>query len=337
MKRTRRAFAASLVLLIALFSFSIMAGATSTSNSQDGLVASITSDKDSYQKDEDIELTFKLSNTNDFAVKNVSMEAIIPDGLKLKDPSQITSVGVMTFNAGDDIEITRVAITNTLSTAPTDETATESTASTDTTPTNATNPIATDASGTDPTVTATDPTAIATTPTVTKSVSPTTSGSTGKTADGKVSTGDNAPYLLLALIFIACLAVAVVAFKYRKKAVKYLSLVLCVCITVGAVAVAGISNTSAEESASLINFSVSKTITVDDVDYTIEANIVYSNETHIDNANNENTVGNVENLEETNINEETDTDIEEDINIYGAEGSVVEPYTKENNIDIVAE
>lgn len=109
MKRICKIFAVLLVMAIALFSFSITAGATEVSNTQDGLVASITSEKDNYKANEDIELTFKVTNTNYFAVENVSLEAIIPDGLTLKNNDN-TTVNTVSLGSGESLELTLTAV-----------------------------------------------------------------------------------------------------------------------------------------------------------------------------------------------------------------------------------
>lgn len=73
MRRLLKSFTAFSVIAMLLFSFCISVGAVEeTHNSQDGLVASITTKKDGYQSNEDIDLTFKVTNTNDFTVENVS-------------------------------------------------------------------------------------------------------------------------------------------------------------------------------------------------------------------------------------------------------------------------
>lgn len=59
MRRLLKSFTAFSVIAMLLFSFCISVGAVEeTHNSQDGLVASITTKKDGYQSNEDIDLTF---------------------------------------------------------------------------------------------------------------------------------------------------------------------------------------------------------------------------------------------------------------------------------------
>lgn len=252
MKRICKIFAVLLVVLIALFSFSITAGATEVHNSQDGLVASITSEKDSYQSNEDIELTFKVTNTNDFAVENVSLEAIIPEGLKLKSKND-TSINTVSLTSGESLELTLTVIKeSSVITVPIGD-------STEPTPTQ-TQPLST------------ENTTVVQTESVQATTTKVNSANTDNTA---IKTGNNMSYILVGLICLVCLAVAVLSFKFRKKAVKYLSLVLCVCISVSSVAVVSVTNTMAQETKQQNSFEVSKTITVDNETYEIQNIINY--------------------------------------------------------------
>lgn len=264
MKRICKIFVVLLVMAIALFSFPITAGATEVSNTQDGLVASITSEKDSYKSNEDIELTFKVTNTNDFAVENLSLEAIIPDGLTLKNNDD-TTVNIVSLASGESLELTLTAVKESSvivvpigTTAPSTEKPTQ------------TQPVATE--------TTENTKETATTAVVqTESVQATTVKANSATSDNTaIKTGNNMSYILVGLICLVCLAVAVISFRFRKKAVKYLSLVLCVCIAVSSVVVLGIPNASAEETTQQMSFEVSKTITVDSLNYELKSVISYS-------------------------------------------------------------
>lgn len=248
MKRICKSFAVLLVAAIALFSISIPASAAEAESTQHGLTASITSEKDSYKANEEIGLTFKVTNTNDFAVENVSLEAIIPDGLTLKNKDD-TNINTVSLASGESLEFTLTAVKeSSVITVPVGDTTT--------------------------------------TQTDTK-VAQSTHATSGKSAENTaITTGDNMPYLLVAFICLVALAVAIIAFKFKKKAIKYLSLVLCVCISVGSIAVVGIMNTLAEEATvnettqetgQLMSFKVSKTISVDDTNYIIQSNTTYNN------------------------------------------------------------
>lgn len=259
MKRICKIFAVLLVMTIAMFSFSITAGATEVSNSQDGLVASITSEKDSYKVNEDIELTFKVTNTNDFAVENVSLEAIIPDGLTLKNKAD-TNINTVSLASGESLELTLIAIKeDSVIIAPLSTTA-PSTENTNI-ETGTTEVVETDSIQ-------------ATTTKVNSATSDT--GNVNNSDNTPIKTGNSMSYLLAVLICLVCLAVAVISFRFRKKATKYLSLVLCVCISVGSFAVAGVTNTKAQETVQQMSFEVSKIITVDNEEYEIKLNIKYN-------------------------------------------------------------
>lgn len=265
MKRICKIFAVLLVMAIVLFSFSITAGATEVSNTQDGLVASITSEKDSYQSNEDIELTFKVTNTNDFAVENLSLEAIIPDGLTLKNNDN-TTVNTVSLGSGESLELTLTAVKeSSVITVPIG----------DSTEPNTQNPTQTQPVATDTTENTKE---TATTAVVqTESVQATTVKANSATSDNTaIKTGNNMSYILAGLICLVCLAVAVLSFRFRKKATKYLSLVLCACIAVGSVAFVSVTNTMAQETTQQMSFEVSKTFTVDNQDYKINANIKYN-------------------------------------------------------------
>lgn len=266
MKRICKIFAVLLVMAIALFSFSITAGATEVSNTQDGLVASITSEKDSYKSNEDIELTFKVTNTNDFAVENVSLEAIIPDGLTLKNNDN-TTVNTVSLGSGESLELTLTAVKeSSVITVPIGDSTEPNTQN----PTQ-TQPVAAETTE-NTTVVQTD-SIHATTTKANSATSDTVS--TNGSDNTTIQTGKTISYLLVGLICLACLAVAVISFRFRKKTVKYLSLVLCVCIAVGSVAFVGVTNTMAQETTQQMSFEVSKIITVDNEYYTIQSSLIY--------------------------------------------------------------
>lgn len=273
MKRICKIFAVLLVITIAMFSFSITAGATEVSNSQDGLVASITSEKESYKANEDIELTFKVTNTNDFAVENVSLEAIIPDGLTLKNNAD-TNVNTVSLGSGESLELTLIAVKeSSVITVPIGDCTEPSTEN----PTQA-QPVATEA--TENTTVQTATTAVvqtesiqATTTKVNSAISDTSN--VNNSDNTPIKTGNSMSYLLAVLICLVCLAVVIISFRFRKKAVKYLSLVLCICIAFGSFAVVGVTNTRAQETKQQMSFGVSKNITVENKNYEIKSTIKY--------------------------------------------------------------
>ena len=236
MKKITKSFAVLLFMVIALLSFSITVSATDVSEAQNGLIATITTAKDNYKSNEDIKVTFKVTNTNDFAVDNVSIEALIPNGLKLKNQSD-TKKDTVSLSANESLELSLVLVKDTLTVVV------------------------------EPT-SLVQPTSQVNQNTVTNNAN-TTDGNSGNT----VATGINVPYLLVGLICLVCLIIAIVAFRFKKKAVKYLALILCLCISATSIAVVGIPNASAEETTQQISFEVSKNITVDNKEYKITAHI----------------------------------------------------------------
>lgn len=263
MKRICKTLSVLLIAVVALFSFSVTAGAVEETNkSQDGLVASITTEKDNYQSNEDIELTFKVTNTNDYAVENVSLEAIIPDGLTLKKGAN-TSIDTVSLASGESLEFTLTVVKeSSVIVVPIE-----------TTEPNTEQPTQTQPLSTENTTTVQTESVQATTTKANSATSDT--ANTNGTDNTSIKTGNTMSYLLAGLICIVCLAVAVLAFRFRKKAVKYLSLVLCVCIAVGSVAVVNNPNISAVEITKKKSFTVSKIITIDGKNYELKSNIKY--------------------------------------------------------------
>jgi len=92
--------------VMSTFSFVMIVYATLAN--QDGLYVDVTTNKDNYSVNEDIEVTIKLENRNNYAVENISIEGIIPEGLNLKsgqDNKQVESL-----EANESIELSFTAI-----------------------------------------------------------------------------------------------------------------------------------------------------------------------------------------------------------------------------------
>ena len=75
------------------------------SDSQDGLEVTLTTDKEKYSKGEEIVATLTVTNTNDTAVSNVSLENLIPEGYKLADGSE-GAKQVESLGAGETVSLT---------------------------------------------------------------------------------------------------------------------------------------------------------------------------------------------------------------------------------------
>ncbi len=87
--KTMKKVSAFLLMVVLCMSIMVMP-AFATTTSQDGLEVTLTTDKETYDKGEQIEATLVVTNTNDFAVSNVSLENTIPEGYKLSEGSTAT-------------------------------------------------------------------------------------------------------------------------------------------------------------------------------------------------------------------------------------------------------
>lgn len=259
MKKTFKIFAVLLVMAIALLGFNITANAAETSNTQDGLTATITTEKDSYQANEDIELTFKVTNTNDFAVDNVSLEAFIPDGLTLKSSGD-TSVNTVSLASGESLELTLVAVKeSSATTTPTDTEAEQTTTVQSDSIQDATSKVDT---------------------TSADSTKSTTGDNTKNTENSSVATGSNLKYILPALVALISLFALLFYFKKHKSNIKMsqsiLALVLCLSITASSILSITIPTFAAVNE---YNFEISKTVLADGNEYTFNAVIKYDKNT----------------------------------------------------------
>ncbi len=94
------------VLCISVIQLPVLAASTS----KDGLEITLTTDKEKYEKGEKIESTLTVTNTNDIAVNNVSLENLIPDGYKLSEDSTAIKK-VETLAAGETVFLTVTYVT----------------------------------------------------------------------------------------------------------------------------------------------------------------------------------------------------------------------------------
>lgn len=264
MRRLLKSFTAFSVIAMLLFSFCISVGAVEeTHNSQDGLVASITTKKDSYQSNEDIDLTFKVTNTNDFAVENVSLEAILPENFEVKDNKK-QDVDYVNLKSGESITLDIVTIkVNNTATKPDN---TKATATSKSNIEETTKILIPDVQAV---TSATDG--------VSKNSALATQNSSVK-SEASVKTGNNMSVFLVVSISIVSFAVIIVlkiVLKNRNNVRKYLSIVLCFSIISGVVTVGGISMVSAAE-IERKSFTVNKEINVSKNNYTISSVITYN-------------------------------------------------------------
>lgn len=82
--KTLSALAISATMIFSVAALNVSAATTT----QDGLEISLTTDKETYSKDEKITATLSVKNTNELDVTDVAIETIIPDGYEVTDGSK---------------------------------------------------------------------------------------------------------------------------------------------------------------------------------------------------------------------------------------------------------
>ena len=271
-KLLKRATAISVVAML-LFSFCISVSAVEeTNNSQDGLVASITTEKDSFQANEDIDLTFKVTNTNDFAVENVSLEAVLPENLKVKgNEKQI--VNSLSLESGENITLNVVAVKEESATTNSDNT--KATTASESNINKTTNSIAPNAQSATSVTEREATKSIALNAQSATSVTEYVSNIQNSTVNGgdSVKTGNNIPIFIIASIcIVAILIIAILRNKNNAK--KYLSMVLCFSIVLSVATVAVIPMVGAAETTGK-SFTVSKKLNIAEMNSTIKGIVTY--------------------------------------------------------------
>lgn len=284
--------------------------AVSNSGSQDGIQAVIQTDKNSYDANEDIRVNITVTNTNNYTVKNVSIEGLLPDDLTLKEGSLKSDT--VNLNSGETLTIDCVAVlekeivtepdsTESDTTESTTEETTESTSDTTEesteTDTETTEPEETETTTEETSTvetTETEPTSVepSTVPNTTDGeiilpIEPTTDRNSPSTAQPDSSTENtpdnpNTGDSFAAIKVLACLAVAgavvvaivVIHKKNSKKATRVISLILCGAIAFSGIAATGFLSVTALESDSR-SFTVQTVVTVDSGDYTLEGKVNY--------------------------------------------------------------
>ena len=100
MKKAKKtlAFLFAMILCIGMMTMNVSAASTE----QDGLEVSLTTDKSEYSQDDPITATLSVTNTNDAAVSNVSLENMIPEGYSLAEGSEAEKQ-VESLDAGETV------------------------------------------------------------------------------------------------------------------------------------------------------------------------------------------------------------------------------------------
>lgn len=294
MKKALKCLSVIIVMLTILFSFSITALAQTTT--QDGLQVNLTTDKQSYSLNEDIQITISVTNTNDFTVKGVSIEALLPDKFELKDSNDETSTKAIDLKSGEQANLTVVAVVKGEEQNATNPT--ENTVEQNTEPDSTTEPNTGQNNTTEPTTKPTENNADNTqntkpnTQVTTSSISNNDNNknndnnNSDKSDDNtknnsnqdntSIKTGADYTYMgiFIVLLLASISTLLYCLIKHFNKTTKIISSILCVVIAV--TSVIGISkfNAFAQENNSTI--TVSEHIKVDNYDYTISANVSYN-------------------------------------------------------------
>lgn len=284
MKKLKKLSALFLTVLLLLSCMTITAYAAER-ETQDGLSAVIETDKESYEANEPILVTVTVTNNNSFAMKNVSIESILPASLTLHDGTLKSDT--VDLEAGEKLTLTFTAVLE-KEVPPVTEPGTSEpdTSEPDTSEPDTTEPTVTDPSEPDtsePDTSESDTTEPTVSGEVTTTEEPTTITPETPTFNAANQTNGSSPVtgasavalkVLLVVVMVAAVAFAVVMLtrKNGKKATKIISVVLSAVIGVSALATTGMI-AKAEENTRY--FSVYKMITVDGEDYTLSANVQY--------------------------------------------------------------
>ena len=101
MKKLKKLSAYSLMLIVFVCIFSVSSFAAASS--QDGIITEISADKSSYKETDVASVTVKATNTNTFALTNVTVESILPQGLRLAEKTELSQTKG-SLAAGESIE-----------------------------------------------------------------------------------------------------------------------------------------------------------------------------------------------------------------------------------------
>lgn len=283
MKKFKKFSAVLLAFILALSCMSITAYASETAT-QDGLSAVIETDKESYKANEPIKVTVTVTNTNDFAVKNVSVESLLPDGLTLKDGNLNSET--VDLQAGEELTVTFTAIAEKEVPPTTDpDTSEPTTGEPDTSKPDVTEPSTSEPDTSKPDITEPSTEPDTTKPNVTNPSTEPTTNLTGKTDTEEVTVDSDIPFtgtstsavvlksvLVVLMVASVVFAIVMITKKNNKKATKIVSVVLSATIFTSSLVTSGMI---AKAEDNIRSFSVDKTITVDGEECKIESNINY--------------------------------------------------------------
>jgi Subtilisin-like serine proteases len=97
------------LLSIMLISSAFALNAFASEKTENGMKVEIITDKEDYQANEDIHVTVKVTNTNEYAVTNVSIESLLPEGMTLKQDKNLAAA-IEELGADEELELSFVAV-----------------------------------------------------------------------------------------------------------------------------------------------------------------------------------------------------------------------------------
>ena len=227
----------ALVMTICMLTTTAMVASTAETDIQSGIEATLVTDKNAYSSGEDIKVTVNVKNTNTYDVNDVSITVELPEGLTLKSGDlSISGVGI----AAGETYSKEVITVKEASTPPTDK------------PTN--NP--------------TD------TPTDKPSTENPNAGANGNGNTNNPQTGDSSNIVLwVALMALSAAGILFLTVKFRKKATKFLSLLLCMVMVCAIVPTGAFAAEGDTDTVNLTISRVNKIITVDETEFEIKATV----------------------------------------------------------------
>ena len=265
MKLSKKIISAMLVVVVML-SFSIVTcfAATITDG---GMEVTLLTDRERYNADDSIEITLRVKNNRDYAVKNVSLATILPEGYELAEGYQNSDTAIEELGIGQSTELVVVCTQQIQPTQPVTQPVTEN-------PTQkATSEPATVPATASPTAapSVTNATNAANTTVSNTTVSNTTaSGTSG--GNSVVNTGQTV--MALSVFGVLCLAAfAVYSFAKKGKGRQILSVVLSVAVLGSAAVCVPVSRAYAYDEQKVVN--ISTTVTVENSELTINAVVKY--------------------------------------------------------------
>ena len=108
-RKSNKIFAFVLAFILC---FSAVIPVNAATGTQDKLEITVTTDKTSYSADETITATVNVKNNNPFAVSDISLDGIIPEGYKIANTEVLDDIGTLEAGAEETLTIAFVPENN---------------------------------------------------------------------------------------------------------------------------------------------------------------------------------------------------------------------------------